>query len=329
MFIGVVDRQLPKLIGGGADRERWVQLGNPLTGLVLGHTTVKDAAVFQRSIPTVGAVREVTDELVTETLNVASGLGNSKHNKNNATVSCGGKERRRWFCMAGAVAEVVVSDLRERVVPVQGHADPVVVLMVQEARPIIVDAIAEQMSFRFRRSVSTLFVSQEPDASVSNTQGGYCDDGGPPESYRCEYGNALIATVPLVPLAGVNFNHRPENRMFVAAMIRVGTALVTVGTYHAQLDHASRKGQQAEERAILQMLGPSLFDPIIIGGDFNDRDFDLFDFTKQDVKKKRVDAFLSRPHLDTSGLGTCRARKLKVKPYELDHRRVALKWARM
>ncbi len=304
-------------------------MGNPLSGLVLGATTVKDAAVFQRSILTVPAIRDVTDELVTQTLNLASGLGNSTRSGNNATMSCGGKEHRKWLCMSHAVAEVVVKDLRERVVPMRGNADPVVVLMVQEARPIIVDAIAEQMSSRFRRPVSTLFVTQEPDASVSNAEGGNCDDGDGPQQYRCEYGNALISTVPLVPLAGVNFNHQPENRMFVAATIGLGATQVTVGTYHAQIDEANRKGQQAEERAIFQMLVSWLPDPIIIGGDFNDRAFELFGFMKQDKRKKRVDAFLSRPDLDTSNLGTCRSRKLKVEPYELDHRRVAIKWASM
>jgi hypothetical protein len=174
--------------GGIADAHRWFQLGNPLTGLVPGDTTAKDAAVFQRSIRTVDAIRDVTDELVTQTLNLPTGLGNRMQDKHNATMSCGGKEHKRWLCRSDVVAELVVHDLRERVVPMRGNADPSAVLMVQEARPIIVDAIAQQMSTRFRRPVSTPFVTQQADASVSNAEGGNCDDGEGPQHWRCEYG---------------------------------------------------------------------------------------------------------------------------------------------
>jgi hypothetical protein len=305
--------------------QQWFQLGNPLAGSVFGSTTVNEAAVFTRSIEVAPDTRDVSDGLVTALLNLATGLGNSTKSRNNVSMPCGGKERRLWYCLVDAVAAVVVDDLRHRVVPVRGVADPVVVLMVQEARPMLVDAIAARMSSQFGRAVSTLFVTQDPDASVCNAEGGTCDDGDPPQHYRCEYGNALLATVSLAPLVGVNFTHPPENRMFIAAAISVGGCAITVGTYHAQIDVANRRGQQAEERSVLERVAAALPDPVIVGGDYNDVRFGLDGFTKHGLLP-RVDAFLSRGALQSARLGTCRARKLRSAPYELDHKRVAMKW---
>jgi hypothetical protein len=267
----------------------------------------------------------VSDALVTETLNLATGLGNSKQIRNNASMPCGGKDRRLLYCLTDDVASVVVADVRERVVPARDERDPIVVLMVQEARPMLVDAIAMHMAARFGRQMSTLFVTQEPDAAIRNRDGSTCDDGDPPQQYRCEYGNALIATAPLAPLVGVNFTHDPENRMFVAATVAVGDTQVAVGTYHAQIDVPNRRGQQAEERAILQQLASSLPDPVVIGGDFNNKAFALGGFITHGWIP-RVDAFLSRGDIEPTRLGTCRARRLQPDRYELDHKRIAMKW---
>jgi hypothetical protein len=307
--------------------DEWFPLGSPLTGTSHGRTIVNDATVFRRSITHAGARRPTSEQLVTETLNLASGLGSSRQVRNNALTSCNGTSVRLWLCMVDRVADVVVDDLRRRVVPMRGDADPVVVLMVQEARPILVDAIAQRISVRFGRDVATLFVTQTPDAVLANAEPARCDDGRPPARYRCEYGNALIATAPLSPIAGVNFTHAPENRMFVAATVPVGSEAVAVGTYHAQIDAPGREGHQAEERRILEMLAPSLTGTVIIGGDFNNRGFALDGFEKHGSFLAPVDAFVVR-NVRSTRLGTWHARTLTAVPYELDHRRVAYKWQR-
>src|SRR5690606_25652186 len=140
-------------------------------------------------------------------------------------------------------------DLR-RAVPEDGNADPAVVLMTQEARPLLVDAIAREVAAHFARDISTLFVAQATDATA--------------EQPRAQYGNALLATVPLEPAVAMNFTHEPENRMFVAATMLVAGTRVTVGTYHAQLDVPGREGQQADERRALELLAAFLPTPVVI-----------------------------------------------------------------
>jgi endonuclease/exonuclease/phosphatase family metal-dependent hydrolase len=305
--------------------EEWFPLDSGLSGVTIGRTRVNDAAVFQRRIPRAGAERAVTDQLVTQTLNLASGLGASQQIRNNAITRHGDAVGPLWLCMADRVADVVVCDLRRRVVPMRGTADPVVVLMLQEARPLLVDAVAQGMATEFARDISTLFVAQTPDSALANAEPANCDDDRPPERYRCEYGNALVATAPLEPVAGLNFTHAPENRMFVAATIRVGTRPLTVGTYHAQIVASGREGHQSEERRALEMLTAVITGPVIVGGDFNNRSFTVDGLRKYGSFRAPVDAFVVRDAQHES-LGTCRTRSLRVRPYELDHRRVACKW---
>lgn len=285
--------------------------------------------------------RRASNRLLTYTVNLAT--GQKKRDKHGQVIggndvvqrtACGDR-LRPWTCLAPGIADQVVGD-------VAGLAhDSEVVVLTQEARPMVVDEIAVKLSAKLHTTIYTLFAA--PSGLDSYSRGtpecrGLADTA---THNQCSYGIAILSTLPLSNQRGIRFDHPAERRAMVSASVTINGRNVTIGTIHGQCcDHPDDRSDEIQTfRGTL--VGPIA--PTIIGGDWNSdlnsssvrqmfESINQLGFTEvasidnTSGESARYDYFVASNLLATTDLGGNRTGPLTLGGYIFDHKRVAVRW---